>query len=417
MNRLLFLLILLFLPSAIAGTKPVTTAGQVSLILDDVPLRQALQALAETGQRNLIIAADVQGSVSLHLQNVAWQQAFAAVIDSGQLHWRQQGGVIYIYSQQWLEQQREQQQQRQLSQPLENKIIALRYASADELAETLSALGDKLLTTRGSVNGDKRTNRLLLRDTHQAVKNIQQWITQMDVPTGQVELAAFIVTINQNSLKELGIKWGTTPSPHPSAAYGLHHLAANFAGSETSGRAGFTIGRLNGGMLELELSALEQKNQLEIIANPRLIASHQQPASIKQGSEIPYQVSTGQNGATAIQFKEAVLGMEVTPTIMAEKHIQLKLRISQNMPGRVLKQANGEALAIDKQEIETQLFVKDGETIALGGIFQHQRQTGNDKLPLLGDIPLFGKLFRYDGNAQQRRELVVFITPRILAGE
>lgn len=408
------LLILLFLLTSPSISRTVTPASNnISLILDDVPIRQALQGLAEISQHNLVIAPDVDGVISLNLTNVPWQQAFQAIIDSGQLHWRQQGKVLHIYTSQWLSQRQEQQQQiqqqRLLNQPLENKVFALRYADASELAQSISALGDKLLSPRGIISSDKRTNRLLLHDTHSSLIQIQQWVEQMDIPIGQVELAAYIVTINQSSLKELGVKWSGYAPLH-----GLKNVTSDMSVTEPGIRAGFNIGRLNGNLLELELSALEQKNQLDIIANPRLIASHQQPASIKQGSEIPYQVSSGESGATAIEFKEAVLGMEVTPVILADGQIQLKLRISQNTPGRVLKQSGGEVLAIDKQEIETLLQVKDGETIALGGIFQHQQQTGREKLPLLGDIPLFGKLFSYHGQDQQKRELVVFITPHLL---
>ncbi|TNK24468.1 DUF2531 family protein [Escherichia coli] len=175
--------------------------------------------------------------------------------------------------------------------------------------------------------------------------------------------------------------------------------------------------RINGRLLDLELSALEQKQQLDIIASPRLLASHLQPASIKQGSEIPYQVSSGESGATSVEFKEAVLGMEVTPTVLQKGRIRLKLHISQNVPGQVLQQADGEVLAIDKQEIETQVEVKSGETLALGGIFTRKNKSGQDSVPLLGDIPWFGQLFRHDGKEDERRELVVFITPRLVSSE
>ena len=185
--------------------------------------------------------------------------------------------------------------------------------------------------------------------------------------------------------------------------------------SDATTRGGFNIGRINGRLLELELSALEQKQQVDIIASPRLLASHMQPASIKQGSEIPYQVSSGESGATSVEFKEAVLGMEVTPTVLQQDRVRLKLRISENTPGQVLQQENGEALAIDKQEIETLVEVKSGETLALGGIFSQKNKSARDSVPLLGEIPLLGQLFRHDGKDNERRELVVFITPRILA--
>ena len=195
----------------------------------------------------------------------------------------------------------------------------------------------------------------------------------------------------------------------------LTTLSINLAVGDASTRAGFNIGRISGRLLELELFALEQKQQVDIIASPRLLASHMQPASIKQGSEIPYQVSSGESGAPSGEFKEAVLGMEVTPTVLHHDRVRLKLRISENTPGQVLKQENGEALAIDKQEIETQVEMKSGETLALGGIFAQKNKTSRDGIPLLSDIPWLGQLFRRDGKDNERRELVVFITPRILA--
>ena len=139
-----------------------------------------------------------------------------------------------------------------------------------------------------------------------------------------------------------------------------------------------------------------------------------QPASIKQGSEIPYQVSSGESGATSVEFKEAVLGMEVTPTVLPEGRVRLKLRITQNVPGQVLQQSDGEVLAIDKQEIETQVEIKSGETLALGGIFSQKNKTGTDSVPVLGSIPWVGRLFRHNGKDNERRELVVFITPRLV---
>ncbi len=203
-------------------------------------------------------------------------------------------------------------------------------------------------------------------------------------------------------------------SRKPAGSGQITTLSSDVSVNDASTRAGFNIGKINGRLLELELSALERKQQVEIIASPRLLASHMQPASIKQGSEIPYQVSSGESGATSVEFKEAVLGMEVTPTVLQQGRVRLKLRISENTPAR-LKQENGEALAIDKQEIETLVEVRSGETLALGGIFSQKNKTARDSVPLLGDIPVLGRLFRRDGKDNERRELVVFITPRILA--
>lgn len=263
---------------------------------------------------------------------------------------------------------------------------------------------------------DKRMNRLLLRDDKANLDVLQRWVAEMDLPVGQVELAAHIVTINEKSLRELGVKWSLADATQPPGAGKITTLSSDLSVSAASTRAGFNIGRINGRLLELELSALEQKQQLDIIASPRLLASHLQPASIKQGSEIPYQVSSGESGATSVEFKEAVLGMEVTPTVLQQGRIRLKLRISQDMPGQVLQQADGEVLTIDKQEIETQVEVKSGETLALGGIFSQKNKSARDSIPLLGDIPWVGQLFRHDGKDNERRELVVFITPRLVPG-
>ncbi|WP_409515863.1 DNA uptake porin HofQ [Atlantibacter sp.] len=396
-----------------------TPASNISLVVDDVPVRQVLQALAETEKQNVIIAPEVSGDVTLHLVNVPWKVAFQTVVEIGQLHWRKEGAILRVYPAQWQQRQQQEQEQARLqrlnNQPLSARMVTLRYADAAELAAAITAQGDKLLGPKGSVMADKRTNRLLIDDNSAALKKIESWIASMDIPVGQVELSAHIVTINQTSLRELGVKWSTAESEDKQQLYRPSAVSADLSVPNAATRIGFNVGRINGNMLDLELSALEQKHKLEIIASPRLLASHQQPASIKQGSEIPYQVSSGESGATSIEFKEAVLGMEVTPTIQPFGRIRMKLRISQNMPGQVLKQSDGEVMAIDKQEIETQVEIKDGETIALGGIFQRKRKGGKDTVPFLGDIPLLGGLFSYDGKDDERRELVVFITPRVIA--
>lgn len=178
--------------------------------------------------------------------------------------------------------------------------------------------------------------------------------------------------------------------------------------------AGFNLAHISGRILDLELTALEQEDKVDIIASPRLLTAHMQTASIKQGTEIPYQVSSGASGSTSVEFKEAVLGMEVTPKILRDGRIELALQISQNMPGRSIKQAEGEALAIDKQEIKTQVTVRDGETLVLGGIFQRKNQKTDTKVPVLGDIPVVGSLFKHQYTNEQRRELVIFITPTLI---
>lgn len=389
----------------------------VTLMVDDVPVAQVLQALAEQERKNMVISPDVSGSVSLHLTDVPWTLALQTVAKSAGLVLRQEGAILHVQTAAWQQEmmarQEDERAQQQATMPLENRNISLQYADAAELAK----VGEKLLSAKGSITVDKRTNRLLLRDNTVALATLEKWVEQMDLPVAQVELAAHIVTINEKSLRELGVKWTLADAQQAGGVGDVTTMTTDLSVATATTRVGFNIGRINGRLLDLELSALEQKQQLDIIASPRLLASHLQPASIKQGSEIPYQVSSGESGATSVEFKEAVLGMEVTPTVLQKGRIRLKLRISQNMPGQVLQQADGEVLAIDKQEIETQVEVKNGETLALGGIFSQKKKSGKDSVPLLGDIPWLGHFFSHDGKEDERRELVVFITPRLVSTE
>ncbi len=391
-----------------AAPKPVT------LVVDDVPVVQVLQALATQESRNLVVSPDVSGTLSLNLTHVPWRQALQTVVSSAGLVLREEGGIFYVHTAAWQREQRERSEQektrRQLDAPLVSHSIPFSYADAGELQKA----AEKLLSPKGSLSVDKRTNRLLIRDSQTVVDMLVRWATQMDIPVEQVELAAHIVTITEKSLRELGVKWALADATDAGKVGQLTTLGSDLSVASATSHVGFNIGRINGRLLDLELSALEQKQQVDIIASPRLLASHMQPASIKQGSEIPYQVSSGESGATSVEFKEAVLGMEVTPVVLPGGRVRLKLHISENMPGQVLQQADGETLAIDKQEIETQVEVKSGETLALGGIFSQKNKTGSDSVPGLGNIPWLGALFHHDGKDQERRELVVFITPRLV---
>ncbi|HEX4503581.1 MAG TPA: DNA uptake porin HofQ [Scandinavium sp.] len=409
MIRRALLVLLLMVPMTWGKDKKVT------LTVDDVPVAQVLQAIAALNESNLVVAPDVSGQISLQLKNVPWKQALQTVVSSAGLVLEPQGGVLFVHTRAWLAEKQAQgeaeQQKRLLTLPLQGQSVPLHYADATELAKA----GEKLLSTRGALTVDKRTNRLLVRDDEQHLAELLAWVTEMDLPIGQVELTAHIVTINEKSLRELGVKWSLADSEGSVGVGQITTLGSDLSVANATTHAGFNIGKISGRLLELELSALEQKQQLEIIASPHLLTSHLQPASIKQGTEIPYQVSSGESGATSVEFKEAVLGMEVTPTVLQKNRVRLKLKITEDMPGQVLQQADGEVLAIDKQEIETQVEVKSGETLALGGIFSQKNKSARDSIPMLGDIPWLGQLFRHDGKDSERRELVVFITPRIIS--
>ncbi|WP_457946778.1 DNA uptake porin HofQ [Enterobacter mori] len=399
--RILLLLLAISQPLWAAAPKPVT------LVVDDVPVVQVLQALVAQENRNLVVSPDVTGSLSLNLTRVPWRQALQTVVTSAGLVLQEDGGIFYVHTAAW---QREQQARRLLDAPLVSHSIPFTWADAGDVQKN----AERLLSPKGSLSVDKRTNRLWVRDNQSVVDVLKRWAEQMDLPVEQVELSAHIVTINEKSLRELGVKWNLAEAAEAGKVGQVTTLGADLSVASATTHVGFNIGRINGRLLDLELSALEQKQQVDIIASPRLLASHMQPASIKQGSEIPYQVSSGESGATSVEFKEAVLGMEVTPVVLPGGRVRLKLHISENMPGQVLQQADGETLAIDKQEIETQVEVKSGETLALGGIFSQKNKTGSDSVPGLGKIPWIGQLFRHDGKDNERRELVVFITPRLV---
>ena len=389
---------------------------QVSLEFQDAPVTVILQALADYRQMNLIVAPGVRGNLTLRLENVPWPQALALTLRMGKLMMTREGSVMLVAPEPDAQEKKQQREALAQRQPLHSLTLTLQNGDAAEIAESLNAQRGALLSERGSVLADKRTNTLLLRDTAPILAQLKKRVTEMDAPLAQVQLAAHIVTINSESLRELGVRWGLAPDDRPTRPLRPGNLGVNLPLERSAVNAGFHLARISGRLLSLELTALEQENQVEIIASPRLLTAHLQTASIKQGTEIPYEVSSGASGATAIEFKEAVLGMEVTPKVLPDGRITLTLHISQNMPGRAISRGAGEALTIDKQEIKTQITVKNGETLVLGGIFQRHSGKTADKVPGLGDAPLLGGLFRQSGAQQKKRELVIFITPTLIKG-
>ncbi|WP_413713817.1 DNA uptake porin HofQ [Serratia marcescens] len=398
------------------GTAQAQDKQRVSLEFQDAPVTVILQALADYRQMNLIAAPGVSGNLTLRLENVPWPQALSLTLRMGKLAMTREGNVILISPEPDAQEKRQQREALAQRQPLHSLTLTLQNGDAAEIAESLNAQRGALLSERGSVLADKRTNTLLLRDTAPILTQLKKRVTEMDAPLAQVQLAAHIVTINRESLRELGVRWGLAPDDRPARPLRPGNVGVNLPLERSAVNAGFHLARISGRLLSLELTALEQENQVEIIASPRLLTAHLQTASIKQGTEIPYEVSSGASGATAIEFKEAVLGMEVTPKVLPDGRITLTLHISQNMPGRAISRGAGEALTIDKQEIKTQITVKNGETLVLGGIFQRHSGKTADKVPGLGDVPLLGGLFRQSGAQQKKRELVIFITPTLIKG-
>ncbi|MDU2732526.1 MAG: DNA uptake porin HofQ [Mixta calida] len=401
--------LLLLLSAAVHGREE-----PLSLAFQDAPVEQVLQALADYQQLNLMVAPGVEGEITLRLRDVPWQQALTLLARMARLKIEREEGVLLVFPQGW---RREEALEEAQQQPLQDRVVALQHADVSAVNASLQAERAKLMTARGSITVDARANSLLLRDTATVLNSVTAWIRALDVPLEQVELTAHIVSISEAHLHELGVSWQLSGEEAINQALRNPALNINLAAASPSLAAGLTLARLDGRLLNMELSALEQENQIEIIASPHLITAHQQPASIKQGTEIPYEVSSGSDGATSIEFKEALLGMEVTPIVQPNGRIRLALHISQNVPGRNINNGDREILTINKQEITTQVTLKDGQTVALGGIFQQESSRNHDRVPLLGDIPLLGALFRHKIHNDTRRELVIFITPRLVREE
>ena len=310
--------------------------------------------------------------------------------------------------------------------PLVSTTVKLHFAKASDVMKSLTTGSGSLLSPSGTITFDDRSNVLLIQDDARSVKNIKKLIAELDKPIEQIVIEARIVTITDESLKELGVRWGIfnpTEAAHRVSgsldANGFsnisNNLNVNFATTVApAGSLALQVAKINGRLLDLELTALERENNVEIIASPRLLTTNKKSASIKQGTEIPYVVTNGKNDTQSVEFREAVLGLEVTPHISKDNNILLDLLVSQNSPGNRVAYGQNEVVSIDKQEINTQVFAKDGETIVLGGVFHDTITKGVDKVPLLGDIPGIKHLFSKESERHQKRELVIFVTPHIL---
>ncbi|HHZ8353803.1 TPA: secretin N-terminal domain-containing protein [Morganella morganii] len=293
------------------------------------------------------------------------------------------------------------------TESLQSRTFSLQYADAAEMLVMLKKHHAQWFAGNRMPEADRLTNSLFIEAAPDVLSRAEAWLTQMDQPQQQVQITAHIVSGSREGLHELGLQWGTVlPSPESGNRLQLHQARGNNTFT-------FNIARLGGHLLEMELSALEQEQQLDIIASPRLTTAHEHPASIKQGSEIPYTTQNHESGSQ-VQFREAVLGMEVTPQILRDNKVRLTLHISRNAPGAALIQNGSEQYAIDKQEITTQVVVRSGETLILGGIFQQDKGRQVTGVPYLSSIPLMGKLFTHQYDKLSRRELVIFITPQLI---
>lgn len=414
------------------------SGAPISLDFQDVPVRQVLQVIAQINGFNLVTTDTVTGNVTINLTNVPWDQALGMILKIKGLDKRMEGNILLVAPAEELasrETQRLQSQQQVADlAPLKSETIQINYAKAAEMATILKSGEGGILSARGTVNVDNRTNSLLIRDSQEYVEEAKAMVKQLDIPIKQVLIESRMVTVRDNVDEQLGVRWGFSDQQDTDGVSGSLEGAQTIAGGvipdlanrlnvnlpvagTSAGRIGFHIAKLaDGTILDLELSALEQENKGEIIASPRITVANQHEAYIEQGTEIPYVQATS-SGATSVEFKKAVLSLKVTPHITPDNRIILDLVVTQDTRGDTVQTSTGPAVAIDTQEISTQVLVENGETVVLGGIFQQNLIKAVSQVPLLGDLPLVGNLFKNSRDFNEKRELLIFVTPRIMTNQ
>ncbi|EKE77091.1 type IV pilus secretin PilQ [Gallaecimonas xiamenensis] len=413
---------------------------RISLNFQDIPVRTVLQIIADYNNFNLVTSDTVNGNITLRLDGVPWDQALDIVLKVKGLGKRVDGNILMVAPADELTareaQELEAQNKVQNLVPVFSEFIQINYAKAKDLADLLKSSEASLMSERGNVTIDERTNTLLVQDTEEKLKEIKGLIKVLDIPVKQVLIESRIVTVRDNVVEDLGVRLGfsdqngsngisgsldgadSTANGGPNSANLSDRLNVNLpAAVDNAASIGFHIAKLaDGTLLDLELSALEQENKGEVISSPRLTTANQKAAYIEQGTEIPFVQSTS-SGATSVTFKKAVLSLQVTPQITPDNKIILDLVITEDTKGETVQTATGPATAIDTKEIGTQVLVDNGETIVLGGIFQQEKKKVVSKVPLLGDIPGIGWLFRNSSDANNKSELLIFVTPRIITEE
>ncbi len=451
---------------AVKRAEPPTFVGErLSMDFQDIEVRSVLQLIADFTKQNLVASDTVQGRITIRLQSVPWDQALDIILRTKGLDQRKSGNVIMIApaaeiaAREKLEIQASQ-QILQLA-PLQTEYIQLSYAKAMDV-QTLITSGrnnggsgntgasnnsggeanvGSLLSSRGTMSVDARTNTLIIQDTARKIDEIRELILKLDVPIRQVMIEARIVRATDSFSKELGVKWGVLSNPASHAGIGGGNL--QLGGSEQTladlrdvdddgkvtitrpqnlnidmgvkgaGASRIALGILNMSdvILDLELSALQADGKGEIVATPKVLTTDKQKARVAAGTQIPYQTATS-SGATAIQFINAELSLEVTPSITPDGRIGMELFVNSDSPGEI--QPTG-IRAIDTNRVSTNVLVDDGQTVVLGGIFQNQTTKGTLKTPFLGDLPYVGRLFRKETQSNNKQELLIFVTPRLVS--
>jgi type IV pilus assembly protein PilQ len=430
------------------------TGERLTLNFQDLETRAVLQLIADFSGLNIVVSDTVMGSVTLRLQNVPWDQALDIVMTTKGLDMRRNGNVVIVAPAEEIAAREkaalEAVKDLQTLEPLRSEFIQVNYAKASELADLIKGDGGKaLLSDRGSVAIDQRTNTLLVSDTATSLGNIRRLVATLDIAVKQVQIEARVVIVNDDYSRELGVRFGANVVKDRNNGQGLVSVTGNGSGSDTIVNSGISNLNSTGSpfpvtlppidqrynvnlpiakpagsialaildadyLVDLELTALQAEGDGRVVSTPRIVATNQREARILQGTEIPYQESSS-SGATTVQFKPAVLSLTVTPQITPDNRIIMDLNVTKDAVGQVVPTATGGSVpAIDKRELQTQVVVNDGETVVLGGVYETELRNTVNKVPGLGNIPGLGALFRNKSKTDNNKELLIFVTPKIL---
>jgi len=414
------------------------TGERLSLNFQDIEVRSVLQLLADFTGINIVVSDTVGGNLTLRMQNVPWDQALDIVLKTKGLAKRDNGNVMLIAPSEEIA-AREKLELESLKQieelaPLYSDFIQINYAKASDLAELLKSSDSSLLSDRGKATIDQRTNTLLVQDTADKLEDVRKLIAMLDVPVRQVLIEARIVIANNDFSRDLGVRfgasgnsskgrnfavgggtqpgnvdYGSTPGFEVPAGSGNDGLLVDLPVASPSGSLGLALGKIGSSMIQLELSAMQLEDRGEVVSSPRVITSNQQKATIQQGVEIPYQQASS-SGATSVSFKEAVLQLEVTPQITPDDSIIMDLQVNKDSVGQVFAGVP----SIDTRNVSTRVLVEDGETLVLGGIYEQEKGTQSERVPFFGSLPGVGWLFKTEAKIDQKQELLIFVTPKII---
>jgi type IV pilus assembly protein PilQ len=436
---------------------------RLTLNFQDIETRAVLQLLADASGQNIVVSDSVQGSVTLRLQNVPWDQALDIVLRTKGLDKRQQGNVIIVAPADELAAREKAdlsaKKDIQALEPVHAEYLQVNYAKASDIATLLKGTGtaggaasaNSVLSSRGSVSVDDRTNTLLLQDTADRLADVRRLVTTLDIPVKQVLIESRIVIVTNDFERDLGARFGVTAT-RANGTNGLYETTGTAAGTDQGISSALTNLSTNGTvypvsiptgtvaanrynvnlpvatpagsialgilgsdfLVDLELSAAQTENRGTVISSPRVITANQKEASIEQGVEIPYQQSAS-SGATTIDFKKAVLSLKVKPLITPDNRIILDLTVSDDSVGTVVVASGGVNVpSINTRTINTQVVLGDGQTVVLGGILETTQSLQSTKVPWLGDIPGVGNLFKQTTRTDDKDELLIFVTPKIL---